>query len=94
MRGDGQRQAMADASAGGRASIHAIDDVTSVLGMPDGVLPAPVQARITALMEEVDACAPNSPRPAATRRCCATWPITIPRFRSSTAAPSCANSTA
>jgi GGDEF domain-containing protein len=53
MRGDGHRQAMADASAGGRA-IHAIDDVTSVLGMPEGVLPAPVQARIAALMEEVE----------------------------------------
>lgn len=54
MRGDGHRQAMADASAGARAAIHAIDDVATVLGVPDGVLPAPVQARITALMEEVD----------------------------------------
>lgn len=48
---DASRQAMADAATAARAAIHAIDDVAPVL---DGALPPPVQARITALMEEVE----------------------------------------
>lgn len=46
---------MADAATAARAAIHVIDDVATVLGMPDGgAIPPPVQARITALMEEVE----------------------------------------
>ena len=52
-RGDARRPATADAATA-RVGIHAIDDVATVLGMPDGVVPPPVQARITALMEEVE----------------------------------------
>jgi len=54
MRGDAHRQAQAEAAAAARHSIDAVDDITTVLGMPDGALPPPVQARIVALMEEVE----------------------------------------
>jgi len=53
-RGDAHRQAMADAASAARSAIHAFDDVTTVLGVPDGSVPPPVQARINALMEEVE----------------------------------------
>ncbi len=54
MRGDGHRHAMAEAANDSRGPIHAIDDVAIVLGMPEGELPPAVQARIVALMEEVE----------------------------------------
>jgi GGDEF domain-containing protein len=54
MRGDAHRHAMTEAANDSRQPIHAIDDVATVLGMPDGVIPPTVQSRITALMEEVE----------------------------------------
>lgn len=54
LRGDAHRQAMAEAANDTRPAIHAFDDVATVLGMPDGAVPPAIQARIAALMEEVD----------------------------------------
>jgi GGDEF domain-containing protein len=53
-RGDAYRQGTAGTNGGTRHAIDAVEDVTSLLGMPDGDLPAPVQACIAALMDEVE----------------------------------------
>jgi len=53
-RGDAQRHGAAGATGAGRHAIDAVEDVTSLLGMPEGALPAPVQACIAALMDEVE----------------------------------------
>jgi len=54
LRGDAHRHALAGEQGAARHAIDAVSDITTVLGVEDGLLPEPVQARITALMEEVD----------------------------------------
>src|SRR5579862_3220646 len=54
-KGDAYRRSMGDAANDVRVhSVDAIDDVTSLLGMPQGDLPAPVQACIAALTIEIE----------------------------------------
>jgi len=55
-KGDPYRRGMAEPSNDGRQahSIDAIDDVTSLLGLSQGDLPAPVQACIAALTDEIE----------------------------------------
>ncbi|HEY1720191.1 MAG TPA: GGDEF domain-containing protein [Magnetospirillaceae bacterium] len=54
MRGDAHRHAMAEAANDSQHPVHVFEDIANVLGTSDGVIPPAVQARIAALMEEVE----------------------------------------